>query len=248
MHYYALHEEAYQKLRAQGHESWDQFLGQSGSFEAFGYKEFLEQALAQSVFASDAPKALEIGCGTGPGSCYLASRGFVVEGIDISATAIDIAIEQAQKRQISVTYRQSDVCTEPLAAENYDLIVDGHCTHCIVTEPDRRFVFANIYNALSQDGLFWISTMLGHDKCAFGEHSHWDEDGILWTRIKNPSDYDLVKTINKTSYIAQRRIYKDPAAIVSELKNTGFEMLWENIVKTEKADTPFSYQAICKKK
>ena len=90
--------------------------------------------------------------------------------------------------------------------------------------------------------------MLGHDKCAFGEHSHWDEDGILWTRIKNPSDYDLVKTINKTSYIAQRRIYKDPAAIVSELKNTGFEMLWENIVKTEKADTPFSYQAICKKK
>ena len=49
MHYYALHEEAYQKLRAQGHESWDQFLGQSGSFEAFGYKEFLIRFFVECV-------------------------------------------------------------------------------------------------------------------------------------------------------------------------------------------------------
>lgn len=88
MHYYALHEKAYQQLKAQGHASWDQFLGQSSSFEAFGYKDFLEQALAQSVFDSASPNALEIGCGTGPGSCYLASKGFLVEGVDISETAI----------------------------------------------------------------------------------------------------------------------------------------------------------------
>lgn len=72
MRYYELHEKAYKQLKEEERDSWDEFLGQTDQFEAFGFRGFLEIALPKLMIDSSPPMALEIGCGTGPGSCFLA--------------------------------------------------------------------------------------------------------------------------------------------------------------------------------
>ena len=126
MPYYEGHEHAYKKLEAEGASCWDRT-----AYEQFCLRPFLEAALARLMFGSAKPSALELGCGTGPAACFLAERGFEVEGVDISETAVRLAAAQALSRGLSARFSKADVCHLEGAAA-YDLILDGHCLHCIV--------------------------------------------------------------------------------------------------------------------
>jgi len=86
MKYYSSHEDAYKKIKKNNLTSWDEFAKQSDSFENFCLKEYLLIALEKIKPAADA-RILEIGCGTGPVSCFLAQQGYIVDGFDISQTA-----------------------------------------------------------------------------------------------------------------------------------------------------------------
>ncbi|MCO4782732.1 MAG: class I SAM-dependent methyltransferase [Candidatus Cloacimonetes bacterium] len=245
MNYYEIHEKAYQKLKEQGHESWDQFLGQSSQFEETGFKTFWEYAVKQSSFSIQNPMALELGCGTGPGSCFLANLGFIVDGIDISMTAVEVAREQAKKRNLNIKYNQSDICKDKLQKNKYDLIVDAHCMHCIATQQDRTFAFQNIQNALKPEGYFWLSTMLGNDTTTFKDSSLWDTDGILWTKASASSDFKSKKEIDGSFYIPHRRVYRDHKRLENELVDAGFKIVYNNIDDDTNSEHPGLYQAIC---
>jgi 2-polyprenyl-3-methyl-5-hydroxy-6-metoxy-1,4-benzoquinol methylase len=247
MRYYELHEQAYKKLKEEGHDSWDEFLGNTPEFELFGFKEFLEEALAQTNFEAGNLTALEIGCGTGPASCFLSQRGFVVDGVDVSETAVEVARVQAQKRGVHATFRKADICRDELDTSKYDLIVDGHCTHCIVTEEDRHQAFINIHQALKNCGFFFMSTMLGNDNCTFGKDSYWDDEGILWVRVEDASNYKMKTERNGNTYIPHRRIYRDHGKLEAELGKAGFTIMSYNIMKDEDEDAPSTYQAICRR-
>ena len=54
-------------------------------------------------------KAIDLGCGTGNYSIYLASVGFDVTGIDNSPTAIKIAQENAKKKGIKCNFLVANV-------------------------------------------------------------------------------------------------------------------------------------------
>jgi 2-polyprenyl-3-methyl-5-hydroxy-6-metoxy-1,4-benzoquinol methylase len=54
-------------------------------------------------------KTIDLGCGTGNYSIYLASLGFEVTGIDISPTAIEIAQENAKKKGIKCHFYIANV-------------------------------------------------------------------------------------------------------------------------------------------
>ena len=49
-------------------------------------------------------KTIDLGCGTGNYAIYLASIGFDVTGIDISQTAIEIARENAEKKDVKCNF------------------------------------------------------------------------------------------------------------------------------------------------
>jgi 2-polyprenyl-3-methyl-5-hydroxy-6-metoxy-1,4-benzoquinol methylase len=49
-------------------------------------------------------KALDIGCGTGDNSIWLAQHGFQVTGVDISEVAIEKATEKASKEHVKCTF------------------------------------------------------------------------------------------------------------------------------------------------
>ncbi|PCJ16204.1 MAG: hypothetical protein COB02_16780 [Candidatus Cloacimonadota bacterium] len=249
MNYYDIHENAYKEIKEKGYESWDQYLGQSDNFDSFYLKDFIQEALAKSAFLSKNPKALEIGCGTGQVSCFLAENGFVVEGVDVSISAVEVAQEQAKKRNFDISYRQADVCNDSLGNLVYDLIVDAHCIHCIAMIEERKSVFSNIHKALKPEGYFWMETMFDTDERSYEDkpHFHWDKDGILWLKSTNASDFGISKVINGEDYIPHRRIYRDHKKIEKELIENGFEIVWSNSLEITENNDQDIYKSICKK-
>src|SRR5690349_11920709 len=131
---YRADEKVFQKLRAAGKTSWDEQADPEASFDRFVMRAFLEESLAGLPQAAHGLSALEIGCGTGPICCFLAARGWAVRGIDVSPTALEMAQQNAALRGLKVRFDAADICSMPEQSERYDLIIDGHCLHCLVLD------------------------------------------------------------------------------------------------------------------
>ncbi len=95
-------------------------------------------------------QALDIACGMGRHSKYLASIGFEVDALDVSSVAI------ASLQNIPHIYaKEVDFDTYTLAKENYDLIV---CTYFL-----ERRLFPQMIESLKPNGLIIYETFL-HDE------------------------------------------------------------------------------------
>ena len=89
--------------------------------------------------ALPAATALDIGCGTGDASIYLAQHGWQVTGVDFVPRALAKAHAKAQTRQSSVNFVQADVTHLSSArgvGTGFTLIVDNGCLHNL-TDKDR---------------------------------------------------------------------------------------------------------------
>ncbi len=75
--------------------------------------------------------ALDVGCGTGDTSIYLAQHGWQVTGVDFVPKAIEKARAKARTAGVTVEFRQADATR--LADEGvgggFGLIVDNGCLH-----------------------------------------------------------------------------------------------------------------------
>jgi cyclopropane fatty-acyl-phospholipid synthase-like methyltransferase len=75
--------------------------------------------------------ALDLGCGTGDTSIYLAKHGWQVTGVDFVATAVDKASAKAQANKVAVNFARADVTclSSEGVGSNFGLIVDNGCLH-----------------------------------------------------------------------------------------------------------------------
>lgn len=102
-------------------------------------------------------RALDIGCGHGRNGVHLARRGFRVEGMDLSATALQWARDRAAEAGVDVTWQQQSVFDARLAAGSYDLVHDSGCFHHIA--PHRREQYVDLVaDALRPGGWFTLTT------------------------------------------------------------------------------------------
>ena len=76
-------------------------------------------------------RAIELGCGTGANSVYLAKQGFDVVGVDISSIAIDAARQRAEREGVQVQFIASDVGNLAWSGEPFDFVFDRGCYHCV---------------------------------------------------------------------------------------------------------------------
>jgi len=86
--------------------------------------------------------ALDLGCGTGDNSIYLAKHGWQVTGVDFVAKAVEKARAKAEADKLTVNFARADVTR--LSSEgvgtNFGLIVDNGCLHGMSPEDRNAYV------------------------------------------------------------------------------------------------------------
>jgi SAM-dependent methyltransferase len=86
------------------------------------------------AIARELPKngrVLDLGCGTGTSSVYLARLGYRVTGLDFSRQAIEMAKAKARREKASADFRVADVTRLDFLTESFDLVLDVGCLHGI---------------------------------------------------------------------------------------------------------------------
>ena len=81
--------------------------------------------------ALPAGSALELGCGTGDTSVYLAKQGWQVTAVDFVPAALEKAQAKARVESVNVNFAHADVTRLSSAGlgDNFALIVDNGCLH-----------------------------------------------------------------------------------------------------------------------
>lgn len=223
------HEEGYRKIKEQGKTSWGELHGEPG-WENLGLRSFLEEALPKLSFSTPTPRALEYGCGTGFGACFLASQGFQVDAMDLSPVAIEMARQFATERNLDISFCVQDICNMPQAGTTYDLILDSHCLQCIVTDADRSKLFSAVHARLHPMGYYLVITAIFREDRKYGEDIFDEQTGIAYSKRylqADPEQYEEAVKIKGEWYIPNRRHLK-PDALKMELEGFGFKVLWQD--------------------
>ena len=85
--------------------------------------------------------ALDLGCGTGINSVFLAENGFEVTGVDISKKAIDYAKANAKKAQVKIDFFAADATDLSfLNNKKFDFILDWANLHGIPKEKRDEYI------------------------------------------------------------------------------------------------------------
>ncbi len=236
--YYGMHENTYRRLEADGVSCWDRT-----AFDAFYMRPFLELALAR-LEPRSGRQALNLGCGTGPVTCFLAAHGYSALGVDLSPTALRMAGQIAAERCLDARFERNDVL-DIVGEERFDLIVDSHCLHCIIYDDDRQRLYATVQRLLKPDGVFLVETMARHDGVNFGEAFLLDDAGVLWRRWDRGESADT-KRFNGEVWHPNRRVLA-PAALDAELRAAGFVVEWVQTRHEDQPGEPRNFQAILRK-
>ena len=168
--HYIGHDDAYKNRKANGFIGWGE--------DADNYKSIISY-VNDAIKNHNIPKRgklLELGCGAGNISFILAKLGFQISGIDIAPTAITWAQELAERHQIQADFRVGDVVNlNGYSADSFDVLLDGHCLHCIIGD-DRAKFLSNSFRVLKPGGFFITETMCGDYTGEFGNNEHFDPE------------------------------------------------------------------------
>ena len=123
-------------------------------------------------------RALDIACGMGRHSKYLASIGFEVDALDISSVAIDSIINIP-----NIYPKEVDFDSYTLERNRYDLII---CTFFL-----KRELFPEIVNALKEGGVFIYETFVYHpdNEQTPSERSYLLKEGELEKTFKDRLEF-----------------------------------------------------------
>lgn len=148
---YRDHEAVYQHLRASGAQGW------SGDDEYAT----MESLVLPWLGKPSGLRVLELGSGAGNFSALLARRGHRVHGVEISPTAVEWANARTKETGLACTFACDDVCTLGSCQDgSFDVVVDGHCLHCIIGD-DRQRCLRAAGRVLAPDGRLIVLTMCG---------------------------------------------------------------------------------------
>jgi SAM-dependent methyltransferase len=97
-------------------------------------------------------RALDIGCGSGAFSVYLAQSGYDVTAVDFAAGAIEMTRRAAERAGVTIDLHHADMMTWS-PETSFDLILDSGCMHGLRGERRERYK-KNILSWLAVDGDF----------------------------------------------------------------------------------------------
>lgn len=180
--YYYEYDECYRTVYAEGAELWE--------------TPDPNDALVSFVDESESrlgPRVLDLGCGEGRDSVFLARRGFDVTGVDVSRAALDKARARAAAEGVDCTFLERDVILlENVGAEPFDWAINMGCLHMLSEPEHRRRHLARVRDVLRPGGDFLVAHCRSEWLKGFFSVPHYDEIGpavtgrVLRRRIRLP--------------------------------------------------------------
>ena len=108
-------------------------------------------------------KALDIGCGTGDNSIWLAQKQFQITGTDVSEIAIEKAKEKALKNNAKCTFLVVDFFKSRIEGAPFGFVFDRGCFHTFDSNKERKKFSKNVASNLEKNGL-WLSLIGSADE------------------------------------------------------------------------------------
>jgi 2-polyprenyl-3-methyl-5-hydroxy-6-metoxy-1,4-benzoquinol methylase len=214
----------YQRLRELGKPV--DYAG--ASFENFDLRPFLELMIPGLKFPIARPRVVEYGTGTGPGACFLAARGFQVDAIDLSPTAIELARKFAAERNLDIRYEVADICRLSDRSPVYDLVIDNFCLHCLVTDEQRSSALAAVHSMLKPTGYYLIGTAIFRADRDLGKDHCDPRTGTRYRKVGAEShDYEDA-VLREDGWYCPRTRYVRADDLKSELVQAGFRVLYQD--------------------
>lgn len=152
-------------------------------------------------------KVLDIGCGEGYISVYLASKGFDVTGIDISSNAVKLAEKHAKENNVRCNFMQLDWKDLPRLKEKFNFILDWRFFHEVTDEKERE-KYVNIVSSLLGDNGRYLSVAFS------GQFKQWGTGKLRKSptgiTLFLPHGEELERLFGRKFEILEKKIIKVP--------------------------------------
>lgn len=99
-------------------------------------------------------RVLDIACGEGRNSVWLAEQGCVVTGIDLSPLALDKARDLAARRGMHVEFEEADLHQWSWPVNRFDAVTSIFIQ--FAAPEGRQMLFDRMFDALKVDGLLFV--------------------------------------------------------------------------------------------
>ncbi len=145
-------------------------MDSSGWDRRYAGSEFVWTAEANRFLVAEvaglAPgRALDLACGEGRNTVWLAERGWQATGVDFSQVGLDKGARLAEARGVTVTWELADVLEYRPPAAAFDLVI---VLYLHLPDPDVRAVLGRAAEAVAPGGTLLV---VGHDPTNI-EHGH----------------------------------------------------------------------------
>jgi cyclopropane fatty-acyl-phospholipid synthase-like methyltransferase len=107
-------------------------------------------------------RVIDIGCGTGENSCYLASRGHRVRGVDAAPTAVAKAKAKATARGLDVEFAVADALALETPHPLFDAVLDCGLFHTF-SDVERPRYAASVGRVVRAGGRMSILCFSEHE-------------------------------------------------------------------------------------
>ncbi len=104
-------------------------------------------------------RVLDLGSGNGKHALFLAERGSIVSGIELSKTAVKISEQKAKAKNVKIEFIEGTIGEKfPYKNSQFDVILDILSSNSL-TEQERNVYRAECNRVLKPDGLMYVKTL-----------------------------------------------------------------------------------------
>ena len=166
--------------------------------------------LVQHAWRLRPGRALDVACGMGRDSIWLARRGFLVHAVDISAVALQEAQRRAQKAGVAdrVRFIVADLTRFAFPRAYYDLVIGFSYWEADLKHALREAVRPGGFIIYETFNIWWRHTRPDVQEAYLlqpGELLAWLRDWHVWAYREIGSDHPTVRGIKAVSSIVAQK-------------------------------------------
>lgn len=135
---------------------------------------------------------LDLGCGQGRDSLFIARLGHHVTGVDLSEAGVHQMMERAHNENLQIDGIVADVVEFEVSSE-YDVVILDRVLHLLPNDDERLLVLQKACDGVNQDGYLLIADTPSNKRLI---QSFFDKRENQWKQVKRKKGFLFVQKKN----------------------------------------------------